>query len=339
MSQPMIVILATVALIVLSAFFVVIEFALLAARRHRLEVDAEHSRSARAALRGMRELTLMLAVAQLGITGCTFALGAVTKPALDSALVPVFTEWGIPPWLADAAAFGIALLFVTFLHLVIGEMMPKSWAIAHPELAAKLIGLPSRALAWLLRPLLIWINSLANRLVAASGFKPAERQAIGGQDADTIRHLVEHSAAVGVLDDAYRARLSQVLELERLLVEDLLPENERPITAVGIDATVADVRTVSADTGHLRVLVEGGRVPGIVHVRDLLLEPAEQVIDGLTRAPLELDASMPVYEALTRMREEGEQFVIVTRAGAFAGVMTVADIVRRILPTGTRGEM
>ena len=88
--------LITIALIVASAFFVIVEFALLAARRHRLEAEAPSSASARAALRGVNELTVMLAFAQLGITACTFLLGAITKPAIDYALAPVLTGWGIP---------------------------------------------------------------------------------------------------------------------------------------------------------------------------------------------------------------------------------------------------
>jgi len=85
----------TAALILASAFFVIVEFALLAARRHRLEEEADRSASARAALRGVNELTVMLAFAQLGITACTFALGAITKPAIDYALAPVFEQWGL----------------------------------------------------------------------------------------------------------------------------------------------------------------------------------------------------------------------------------------------------
>ncbi len=91
----------TALLIVLSAFFVVIEFALLGARGHRLEAEAATNRSARAALRGINELTIMLAGAQLGITTCTFALGAVTKPAVDAWLAPILTSWGAAAQLAD----------------------------------------------------------------------------------------------------------------------------------------------------------------------------------------------------------------------------------------------
>lgn len=180
MTDPLLVMLATVALIVLSAFFVIIEFALLGARRHRLEEVAATSLPARAALRGMNDLTLMLAGAQLGITLCTFVLGAITKPAVDAALGPVLLAWGLPPWAAGGLAFALALFVVTFLHLVIGEMAPKSWAIAHPERSAMAVGVLARAYIWPLRPLLNWINQSANRLVEASGVKPVESIAVGG---------------------------------------------------------------------------------------------------------------------------------------------------------------
>src|SRR5699024_1823523 len=113
-------------LLAASAFYVIIEFALLGARRHRLEEEAGTSASARAALRGMHELTLMLAAAQLGITLCTFALGAVTKPGVEAALAPPLQALGLPAQVAGTASFLLSLLAVTFLHLVVGEMAPKS---------------------------------------------------------------------------------------------------------------------------------------------------------------------------------------------------------------------
>ncbi|QBE48231.1 CNNM domain-containing protein [Leucobacter triazinivorans] len=333
--SPVFVAVATALLIVLSAFFVVIEFALLAARRHRLEEQARTRRSARAALRGMNELTIMLAVAQFGITICTFALGAVTKPAVDAWLGPVLAGWGAPAWLADTGAFLLSLLFVTFLHLVIGEMAPKSWAIAHPELAANIIGIPARALAWVLRPLLVWVNRIANRLVAASGFVPADSRGPGGQDIDTIRQLVEHSAAVGTLDDSFRTQLAHVFELERLRVADLLPGGGWHPTAVDEASTVADVRAAAAGSGHLRILVDRpGVAPGVVHVRDVLLEPGDRGIAAAARDCFVLDVATPVYEALGRMRAAGEQFAVVARDGEFVGAITMSDVLRRVLPGG-----
>src|SRR5690625_4106542 len=130
MTNPWIVIIVTVGIIILSAFFVIMEFSLMGARRYRLEAQAEQSRAARAALRSMNELTIMLAGAQLGITACTFILGAVTKPAVDSFLAPLIGNIGLPDWISGSASFILALFVVTFLHLVIGEMAPNSWSIA-----------------------------------------------------------------------------------------------------------------------------------------------------------------------------------------------------------------
>ena len=162
MSNPWVVFVVTFGLIAVSAFFVAVEFALLAARRHRLEEAAERSTPARYALRSTRELSVLLAGSQLGITACTLALGATTKPAVHYWLTPVIHAWGAPLWVADAAGFVLALIVVTFLHLVIGEMAPKSWAIAHPERAATLLAIPMRAFMTVTRPLLVGLNHAAN---------------------------------------------------------------------------------------------------------------------------------------------------------------------------------
>ena len=215
------VILVTLALLLASAFFVMIEFALLGAKRHRLEEQAPARVTARAALRGMDELTVMLAAAQLGITAVTFALGAVTKPAVSSWITPLVEAVGLPSSVDYPVAFLLALLIVTFLHLVIGEMAPKSWAIAFPERAVRLIAVPARGLAWLLHPLLVGMNRAANRLVYWSGVEPVDRAAAGGHDADSLRHLVEHSAQTGALDAADRDRVIGALDLTRRTLGEL----------------------------------------------------------------------------------------------------------------------
>lgn len=328
----------TAALIVLSAFFVVIEFALLGARRHRLEEVAVEDRSARAALRGMNELTIMLAGAQLGITACTFALGAVTKPAVDGWLGPLFASWGTPDWLAGAAAFALSLLFVTFLHLVIGEMAPKSWAIAHPELAARLIGIPSRGFIWLFRPFLLWVNRIANVLVARSGVEPVDRAAVGGRDVDTIRHLVEYSAQVGVFQQDLREHITEVIELQTLTIEDVTVSNPHP-TAVSADATVADVRAAALRSGHLRILVtRTDGPPSVVHVRDTLLARDDEAVAPFAREVFRVEGSTPVWEVLTRMRDQSVQLAVVEREGRLIGLVTLTDVIRRVLPSGNMGS-
>ena len=331
MSNPGVVVVVTLALIVASAFFVMIEFSLLGARRHRLEVDADRSASARAAIRGIDELTVMLAGAQLGITACTFALGAVTKPAVDAWLGPALGSLGVPGGIADTAAFILSLLLVTFLHLVVGEMAPKSWVIAAPERAARLIGLPSRAFIWVFRPLLVWVNRMANRLVAASGVEPVDSAAVGGQDADTIRHLVEHSASVGALESSIHSPLAGALDLEYLTVGSLVDTGRAP-TAVAPDATVEQVQDAAARTDHMRILLVETGQPEVVHVRDTLLEPADAPARPLARSAMPLEKDTPVYEALSLARSSSEQLMVVMDGEEFLGVITVSDILRKILP-------
>ncbi|GAA1533463.1 hemolysin family protein [Actinomadura kijaniata] len=331
MSNPWVVLAATVAIIALSAFFVAVEFALIAAKRHRLEDAAPTSRSARAALRSASELTVLLAGAQLGITVCTLALGAVSKPAVHHWLTPLAESWGAPLWLADAAGFVLALLIVTFLHLVIGEMAPKSWAIAHPEKSATLLALPMRGFMWLTRPLLRALNESANRCLRLVGVEAAD-QVDSGQDPDALRHLVEHSANVGALDAAYSAQLSEALDLRNLRIGDLVKRGSTPASVVS-EATVADVQAASHTSGHLRILVPG---PGtgwkVVHVRDTLAEPETAGIAHLTRPAFLMTADTPVYTALARMRETGEQLALVTEGEQVLGVVTINDVLRRLFP-------
>lgn len=338
MNDPLIITLATLALIGLTAFFVIIEFALLGARRHRLEELAVTSQSARAALRGMNDLTLMLAGAQLGITACTFALGAVTKPAVDAWLGPVLVEWGLPIWVAGGAAFGLSLFVVTFLHLVVGEMAPKSWAIAHPEKSALAIGVISRAYIWPLRPLLSWVNNLANRLVRASGVEPVESAAVGGRDIATIRQLVEHSAKVGALEPEMQKQLSGLIDLGTLPLEALVLNTGKPVH-VTTAATIAEVQAAALMSGHMRILVHDAEdeALSVVHVRDTLLLADEQHAKECARQAFMLASETPVYEALSRMRAASVQLAVVMKDGKVHGIVTLADILKRVLPAQAVG--
>lgn len=334
MSDPWIVAVLTVVLIAASAFFVAVEFALIAARRHRLEDAAASSSSARAALRSASELSVLLAGSQLGITVCTLALGSVTKPAVHHWLTPLFTGWGLPYWSADIAGFVLALVIVTFLHLVVGEMAPKSWAIAHPERAAIVLALPMRAFMWVTRPVIVQLNRLANWCLRRVGVEPAD-QVAAGQDSDALRHLVEHSATVGTIDERYHAHLTSALELESLTLGDVVTPSDR-LGSVPPAASPADIQTAGRTSGHLRLLVRdpgGGTVHGVVHVRDSLQAPAGTTAADLMRPVLRIDAGRPVYEALAAMRERRAHLALVTDSGRAIGLVTLNDLLQRLLAT------
>ncbi|BBZ28804.1 membrane protein [Mycolicibacterium madagascariense] len=326
----------TIGLIAASAFFVAVEFALIAARRSRLEDAAPHSRSARAALRSASELSVLLAGSQLGITVCTLALGAVTKPAVHHWLTPAFTGWGAPPWLADVAGFVLALLVVTFVHLVVGEMAPKSWAIAHPERSATILAIPMRAFMFLARPVVGQLNRWANWCLRRVGVTPVD-QVGTGQNPQALRALVEHSATVGTLEERYRGHLASALELEALTVADVVRPDARPSSVPGA-ATCGEIREAGKRTGHLRLLVrDGGGVHGVVHVRDSLTAAPGSTAADLARPAPSLDASIPVYEALATMRERRSHLCTVTRDGDVVGVITLTDVLQRLLRSGRPG--
>lgn len=335
MSNPWIVLAATVGLIAASAFFVAVEFALIAARRSRLEDAAPHSRAARAALRSASELSVLLAGSQLGITVCTLALGALTKPAVHYWLTPAIQGLGAPLWLADVAGFVLALLVVTFLHLVVGEMAPKSWAIAHPETSATMLAIPMRAFMFVTRPVIVRLNHLANWCLRRVGVDPVD-QVRTGQNPDALRHLVEHSATVGTLDERYRGHLTSALELQTLTVGEMVRPNAEP-SSVPPDAMRTEIQETARRTGHLRLLVRGdGRVDGVVHVRDSLEGESGLTASDLMRPALTLDVSVPVYEALTMMRETRSHLCTVTNGGDVLGLITLDDVLERLLQPSRR---
>ncbi len=323
--------LITVAIVGLSAFFVAVEFSLISAKRHRIEDAAATSASARAALRSASELTLLLAGSQLGITVCTLALGAITKPALHDSLMPLLGDVGLSSRVADITAFILALVIATFLHLVVGEMMPKSWAIAHPERSATMLAIPMRGFMWVTRPVLRALNNAANWFLHRVGVEPVD-EVNSGQDPDALRQLVEHSANVGALEASYRAQIEGALELRELRLRQLLRPGRTP-TALPIGANVRQVQDLSRRSGHLRVLLrDRTRYPKVVHVRDTLAADVTEPALPYARETFELPGGTLVHQALATMREKQVHLVVVTEQGRPVGVITLSDILTRILP-------
>lgn len=329
-------VIVTLLIIAASAFFVIIEFSLLGARRNRLEETAESSRASRAGLRSLNELTIMLAGAQLGITAATFVLGAVTKPWVHHLLMHPLEAAGLPLGVADVVSFILALFVVTFLHLVIGEMAPKSWAITHPETALQLIAVPARGFIWLFRPLLKWINSMANKMVIWAGEEPVDRAGAAGYDAETLRHLVEHSRETGTLDDDSASQITGVIELEASTVGALARELGSQVVPLPSDSTVADLHDLVRRKSIMRVLVfpKDSRVPRIVHVRDTLLAEPETPVLEFSRPALTVSSTLTVQKTLDHMRARNEQLVAVGKADKDKAmwILTWDDIMGQLWP-------
>ncbi|MDE3722834.1 hemolysin family protein [Nocardiopsis sp. N85] len=318
----------TVIIIALSAFFVAIEFALVAARRYRLEEAAKTSASARAAVKSARDLSLLLAGSQLGITLCALALGAISKPAVHHLLEPLFG--GLPGALGYVVSFVLSLLVVTFLHLVVGEMAPKSWAISHPEKSAIMLALPMRAFMWFTRPLLLALNGMANWFLHRFGVEAVDEMS-SGHNPEDVRELVEHSAKAGALDPERRDQLATALEVNSRPVSEIVtPSGE--IASVGPDAGVEEIKRVSRESTHLRLVVmDGGEPVGVLHVREALVGPPGTTAADLMRPVLTLPANTPMYSAMSIMRESRSHLSLVEEDGRTIGLVTLQDILDRLL--------
>jgi CBS domain containing-hemolysin-like protein len=258
-----------------NAFFVGAEFAVISARRSQVEPLADAGkRSARTTLWAMEHVSLMLAASQLGITICSLGLGAVAEPAIAHLLEVPFAAVRIPEGLLHPAAFALALAVVIYLHVVVGEMVPKNLALAGPErsalaLAPALVGI-ARALAPLIRVLTV----VTNGLLRLMHVEPKEELA-SAFTAEEVHSIVTESRREGLLDDEHNL-LTGALELGDQRAGDVMVPFDRLVT-VPLGSTPADVEALVARTGFSRFPVvtnpSEGSVPvvvGYLHLKDLL---------------------------------------------------------------------
>lgn len=334
--------LVSVVLLVANGFFVAAEFAIVAAKRHRLEERAEDgSRAARAAVEASRELSLMLAGAQLGITLCTLALGALAKPALAYMMEPLIAALGVPDVIVHAVAVAIAVSVVVFLHMVIGEMAPKSWAISHPESSAMMLALPFRAFTWVMRPVLWLMNSLANLLLRMGGIDPVD--ALGSaQTPAELQLLLAQSYEHGVLEDADHRILTGALRLEQETVSSVMFPTTEAVT-IPRSGTAADVERISHDSGRSRLFVveptgrdRQQRIRGLVHVRDAILASAQgrdaESLGDFLQPVASLPSTMPLIDAVSSLRQQRGQLALVRDDhGRVVGMASMEDILEQIL--------
>ncbi|GLZ38826.1 hemolysin family protein [Actinokineospora sp. NBRC 105648] len=327
--------LISLVLLVANAFFVAAEFALVASKRHRLEeAAAEGSRAARAAVAGTRELSMMLAGAQLGITLCTLGLGALAKPAVAALFEPLFTALGLAEAWAYAIAFVLAVVLVVFLHMVIGEMAPKSWAISHPERSATLLALPFRAFTRATRPVLVALNGMANATLRAVNVQPQDTVA-QAHGPDDLRLLLRESRERGLLPEQQHRMLTGVLQVQHTTVGQVMAARSAMVT-VPSWGTAADIEDACRASGRSRlVVVDDEDEPlGIVHVRDAVratMVGSTATATELMSPALVLTTTDSAADAVARMRAERAQLALVSDGGAVVGLAALEDLLEEIL--------
>jgi CBS domain containing-hemolysin-like protein len=339
-----------------NGFFVAAEFALVSARRSALETRAATgSKAARLALRGMERISLMLAGAQLGVTLCSVGLGALAEPILAHALGPVFADIGAGRTLDDVVSFALALAIVAFLHVVLGELVPKNFAMASPERAASTVGAAMVAIVTVIAPVLWVVNSLANLATRALGFSP-KSEVTSAFTPEEVAGMVAESRREGLLEPEEEALLAGALHFAELRVGALARAGADMVT-VAAGASPEQIEALSAQTGYSRFPVTGsrGELVGYVHLKDVLeTDPhrrATPVAPTVFRTLATVAAGDDLSTAFATMQrarahlaqvvgtgEAGTQQPAAAAAGVGWRIVALEDVVSQLVSAGVEGQ-
>jgi len=331
-AEDLLALLAAVALLGANAFFVGAEFALISARRDRLEAMADAGTAgARTVLRAHADLSRMLAASQLGITISSLLLGRLGEPAVAHLIERPLGWLGLPDALLHPIAFTISLAIVVVAHILLGEMVPKNIAIAGPERTAILLVPPFLVFTTVMRPLIELFNVIANgvlRLLRVEPRDELEASFTSGELAD----LIAESGREGLLADDESRRLTRTLSSAEATVADVLVPVPDVVT-LPAEPTVGDVAHAVSETGYSRFPVRGqnGDLAGYLHVKDILDlvdDPAAAVPTPRVRRLPEVPTAARLDEALAVLRRDRAHMGrAVGVRGETAGLVAMEDLV------------
>ncbi|KMO82189.1 hemolysin family protein [Mycolicibacterium chlorophenolicum] len=339
-------VLLTFVLLGANAFFVASEFALISARRDRLEALAEQGKSsAVTVIRAGENLSLMLAGAQLGITVCSILLGRVAEPAVAHLLEKPFELFGIPDALLHTVSFLVALSAVVTLHVLLGEMVPKNIAIAGPESTAMLLIPVYLVYIRAARPFIAFYNWCANTTLRTFGVEPKDELDVTVSTVE-LSEMIAESLSEGLLDPEEHTRLTRALQIRNRVVDDVaLPLHQIravPAARTGAGPTIGALEEALKETGYSRFPVAdpSGAYAGYLHIKDvlpLLDGPHDDsvVLESSMVRPLpRVPASLPLPDALTRLRRTNSHLALVTAAdGSVTAMVALEDLVEDLVGT------
>lgn len=321
-----------------TGLFVASEFALVNLDRADLEARREAGETRLGlTIRSLKITSTHLSSAQLGITLTTLLTGYTMEPAISNLLRPVFTAWGLPEALVSPLAVIIAVSFATVLSMILGELIPKNFALAVPRQTAKLVMPFQVAFTTVFRPAIVVLNGSANAVLRLMGVEPKEELS-GARTAEELSSLVRRSALAGVLEEDTASLLDRSLTFARLSAADVM--TPRPsIHALAADDSADEVIQLARRTGHSRFPVyeeSMDDIVGIVHLKAAVSVPRERRADvpaaALATEPLRVPEAVHLDTLVSELRARGYQMaVVVDEYGGTAGVVTLEDLVEEIV--------
>jgi len=319
-----------------NAFFVGAEFAVIAARRSQIEplADAGHKR-AKTSLYAMENATLMLATSQLGITVCSLLILLVSEPAVHHLLEGPLGALGLSPVAVSTVAFILALLIVSYLHVVLGEMVPKNISFSVPDKAVLLLAPPLVFVSKVFQPVIGSLNAIANGILRLTGVEP-KAEAVSAYTLDEVATIVAESTKTGMLAD-HSGALTAAFEFTTKKVRDVTIAFEDVVT-LPEDTTPGDVHQAVAQRGYSRyVLVNEANQPtGYVHIKDMLdveaLDSDYPVPPRRIRRLVTLHDDVDLEDALATLRHTGAHVAkVIDDQGTMSGILFLEDIIEELV--------
>jgi putative hemolysin len=323
-------IVAVLLLVAGNAFFVAAEYALVTARRTRLlELAADGNLRARIALRIMDDPVRFIGTVQLGITAFSIALGAVGEPLIEHFFDPV---------LATTIAFILSFSLVTYLHVTLGELVPKAVALTKNETTALWVALPVEAFYVVTYPLVWFLQASANAFTRLFGIQPAPAGVVAHTEED-IRHIVAAAEDTGAIEEAEEEMVYKVFDFADKEVHDVMvPRPE--VVALSIDLPSHEALAAVIDSPYTRYPVYRGsldEIEGVLHVRDLFSALYDRGIENVDVSALLRPAYMvPETKDLAAMlaefrRANQHMALVVDEYGSFQGIVTLEDLLEEIV--------
>ncbi len=321
-----------------TGFFVASEFALVNLDRNELQSRQERGEPGlRMTINALKITSTHLSGAQLGITLTTLLTGFTMEPAISRLLTGPLTALGLPEAGVSGIGTVVGVAIATLLSMVLGELVPKNFALALPLRTARVVVPFQTVFTTVFRPLISLFNNTANAVIRSLGIEPKEELS-GARTAEELGSLVRRSAMEGLLDEDHATLLSRTLRFSERSAEDVMTPRVR-MTKVGHDASAADVVALTLTSGFSRfpvVGVDSDDIRGVVHVKQAFAIPASQRAgvraDELAVQPLFVPRSMGVDTLLGLLRSGGFQIAIVTdEYGGTDGLVTLEDLVEELV--------
>ena len=319
-----------------NAFFVGGEFAVMSARRSQIEPLAEAgSKRAQTTLRAMENVSLMLACAQLGITVCSLLILLVAEPAIHHLLAVPLETLGLPTEVADVAAFAVALMLVTFLHVTFGEMVPKNISVSVADKAALLLAPPLMFVARLVHPVISVLNWSANHILKLLRIEPKD-EVNSSFTLEEVQSIVQESTRHGLVDDD-AGLITGALEFSDYTAADIMVPLEKLVMLRAATTPVEFEKAVSR-TGFSRfpMLDEDDMLYGYLHVKDVLSIPEQAyerpIAESRIRSLANLALDDEIEKAMSVMQRTGSHLArVIGPDGNTKGVLVLEDVIEQLV--------